>query len=671
MSDGFHSFRAHKTGKTTSHLHKSATELKIQTKATTGRSTKVMPSTRSRGVTRKQQRYRIDDSDEESSQNDVGGILVSISQNVPKASLKAMRSSPNKRNTTTPTSIAKVPSAVVVGSLPIFSPPTSLRKSGSRKIQREPNTPTFDDGVSAMTCDLYTPQKVVPLSRIPSEDSDATVPMEDTLNRQNNEDSDATMTIEESDIEGESEEEDSKGEVSEEEAEWSESESVESFESEEDEDEEDFIVDDDEYIPDEDDDEDFSDDEDLDDYVEPEKPKTRNTPRRKASEVLDADQPGPERLPTATEGQQDLVEHMQAMNLEASITSSHSTDDTKETEVIASSCLDDNFEGSPQPSASSSVLSKRSITSESSASIDSPSNEESDCDHTEVESSPMNHSPAEDLEDSPQQSASSSVLSERSKTTERKVSYDSPSVEEPDCDHTDVESTPMESRRLDFASPESVMAAVVVQDSDEDSDDDVLVATILNDEDEDHSAVPCEASISQTAHGDLECVDLPKKNTTNHNLSSLATTTVKVEASPQKTTVVQKNEPDDTKKETLADKKTDQAVLPKRKKGSFRREGVVPRGEWALGSKIGVGSFGVVHVGMNKRTGTLMAVKIFRMFIFFKNGCLVETLPVSLESSEAFHCQSFAATCLRRSVGLFTCMRTTLCIEISKDRISW
>ena len=39
------------------------------------------------------------------------------------------------------------------------------------------------------------------------------------------------------------------------------------------------------------------------------------------------------------------------------------------------------------------------------------------------------------------------------------------------------------------------------------------------------------------------------------------------------------------------------------------REGSVRRGKWSLGSKIGTGSFGVVHVGMNTHTGQLMAVK--------------------------------------------------------------
>lgn len=45
----------------------------------------------------------------------------------------------------------------------------------------------------------------------------------------------------------------------------------------------------------------------------------------------------------------------------------------------------------------------------------------------------------------------------------------------------------------------------------------------------------------------------------------------------------------------------------------FRREGSVKRGKWKLGSKIGSGAFGVVHVGMNTHTGTLMAVKSLKM----------------------------------------------------------
>jgi serine/threonine protein kinase len=42
---------------------------------------------------------------------------------------------------------------------------------------------------------------------------------------------------------------------------------------------------------------------------------------------------------------------------------------------------------------------------------------------------------------------------------------------------------------------------------------------------------------------------------------------------------------------------------------SGRIRSVVKKGQWSLGSRIGQGAFGVVHVGMNKLNGTLMAVK--------------------------------------------------------------
>jgi hypothetical protein len=45
----------------------------------------------------------------------------------------------------------------------------------------------------------------------------------------------------------------------------------------------------------------------------------------------------------------------------------------------------------------------------------------------------------------------------------------------------------------------------------------------------------------------------------------------------------------------------------------YGREGSVKRGQWKLGTKIGSGAFGVVHVGMNTFTGTLMAVKSVKM----------------------------------------------------------
>jgi len=47
----------------------------------------------------------------------------------------------------------------------------------------------------------------------------------------------------------------------------------------------------------------------------------------------------------------------------------------------------------------------------------------------------------------------------------------------------------------------------------------------------------------------------------------------------------------------------------KKNSSKIRGKHVVKRGKWTLGSQIGSGTYGVVHVGMNSRTGNLMAVK--------------------------------------------------------------
>ena len=59
---------------------------------------------------------------------------------------------------------------------------------------------------------------------------------------------------------------------------------------------------------------------------------------------------------------------------------------------------------------------------------------------------------------------------------------------------------------------------------------------------------------------------------------------------------------------------------------NYRQEGLVKRGKWALGAKIGVGSFGQVHVGMNTQNGTLMAVKIFKL-----KGAIMEDIRTEVE----------------------------------------
>jgi len=71
---------------------------------------------------------------------------------------------------------------------------------------------------------------------------------------------------------------------------------------------------------------------------------------------------------------------------------------------------------------------------------------------------------------------------------------------------------------------------------------------------------------------------------------------------------------------------------PKAKsKKHYRQEGAIKRGKWALGAKIGVGSFGEVHVGMNTQTGVLMAVKKFRM-----EGAIMKDIRTEVELMRSF-----------------------------------
>ena len=54
------------------------------------------------------------------------------------------------------------------------------------------------------------------------------------------------------------------------------------------------------------------------------------------------------------------------------------------------------------------------------------------------------------------------------------------------------------------------------------------------------------------------------------------------------------------------------------------RRNSVKRGKWSLGAQIGVGSFGVVHMGMNHRTGQMMAVKSMNLPETDENGLLTD-----------------------------------------------
>ena len=153
-----------------------------------------------------------------------------------------------------------------------------------------------------------------------------------------------------------------------------------------------------------------------------------------------------------------------------------------------------------------------------------------------------------------------------------------------DTDSTAIEETPSKSvssdkKLMGMASPESIVAVVV--DDDNDDEEDILVATIIDDD----------QSVARIDENQIE----EKKSLSVEEPKS-------VKASEDANT---------PSKESAHASPTRR--LDGKKKQFYRQEGIVKRGKWSLGAKIGVGSFGVVHVGMNTRTGTLMAVKRFTM----------------------------------------------------------
>jgi mitogen-activated protein kinase kinase kinase 3 len=196
-----------------------------------------------------------------------------------------------------------------------------------------------------------------------------------------------------------------------------------------------------------------------------------------------------------------------------------------------------------------------------------------------------------------------------------------------------------------------ILIATVVEDDDDDFyDDDVLVATIVDDDavimdekaadgkdicivgdqseaEEDEFYLSDESSSTSEAENEQIIGNSPssvepnfsdghsERETDSNNKENAA-----VINSPAKevelTTVSGMNDPPKGEREETDTGVAYKTPLPnprKDRKSFFRVDGIVKFGKWKLGSKIGVGSFGTVHVGMNNETGKLMAVKIFKI----------------------------------------------------------
>jgi serine/threonine protein kinase len=197
-------------------------------------------------------------------------------------------------------------------------------------------------------------------------------------------------------------------------------------------------------------------------------------------------------------------------------------------------------------------------------------------------------------------------------------------------------------------------------DDDDNDDDDVLVATIYseddnasdgdaraisNDENEneeeesydgngdgtaaffsDDEADEKEASLAETELS--KKVESPKQTKERKQNESTQMESSKKAKSPKQTKERKQLESNTDvlcAKENVAAKKPVTALeiihstpSPRQQRGRprqrrSRREGNIKRGKWSLGSKIGSGAFGVVHIGMNTATGALMAVKSIQM----------------------------------------------------------
>ena len=229
-----------------------------------------------------------------------------------------------------------------------------------------------------------------------------------------------------------------------------------------------------------------------------------------------------------------------------------------------------------------------------------------------------------------------------------------------------VEETPAKigspRRTINFDSPESQVAMIV---DDEEDHDDILFATIVENDTDDGD------TIVLTFDEEEEIVQEEKKETFKEEIvqntsseTNKAGCNQKIDKSsftndesetPEKSKTQRSSSPRDKRKVTQDEKSInkekveqtrskDEAVLihpglttegnkieqirstddedlvksdsTKKKmttptRNQFRQDGEIKRGKWALGAKIGVGSFGEVYVGMNTQTGVLMAVKKF------------------------------------------------------------
>jgi serine/threonine protein kinase len=503
----------------------------------------------------KQQQYRLtDDEDEQpSKKGTAGGILASLSTNVPaikNRKVKSVKSSDNKNP----------PSSVVIAKTPpCFSPPTQAYCSSNESDTSGGDADrSIDDGISAISCDVFSPpSKTLPKSFTNNKSKeDASEDLEEDSQCDDRSVSLGTQDVEESEEES-SDSEDDDDRTAEFEMNDVRVESEEDIEQEEPESEDDSY----ESLSEEDAYEPTLDDDEYDPYEE---------------------ESGSEEELEFVEEEEEIKRHQKILQKEG-----------KEEESKASSKLE-------------SKTNTPNFRDTNKVPLGTPSR------------SPvtMTKSPVRDYED--------------------------------DDVETDIELTPapkLSGKNFSMLSPEALVAVVV--DEDDDTADDVLVATILHEDD----STGEETDVSmQEARGD-DTVTLDEEDdededfapdfdandqddiaaelgTRNGNVKDDVGNFITMKFKENHGAAMGNNrntkaempfksaDQTETKKESYGT--PDLNRRPKQRKSKsrksfYRQEGKVKRGKWTLGAKIGVGSFGVVHVGMNTQNGTLMAVKIFKV----------------------------------------------------------
>jgi serine/threonine protein kinase len=525
-----------------------------------------MPTRTRRAAAYKQHQYRLADEDDDEDEEPIaGGVLASLSNNIP--SIKKTTNIKKKDG---------LPSSVLIAknnNHKLLSPPTQALCSSSSSEEDEEVDRSMDDGVSAISCDVFTPPSKT-IKTTAQKSVDKNIFLRDDFSEE-----DVTLG-EESEIVEEDEESDPDGtvEFDEDEDHYDSFESEDDLESEESEGEEESYeagADDDEYDPDEDDE--SGSEEELDDcYIEEEEeenPKSRPTRSQKK------------------EGKNKKRE-------------------SKDTQKTTRKQLT-----TPVPKAKK----------------------------KEAPLSPPLHSSC---------SPDISMMATPAR-------YD---TDDDDGDRTDFEPTPAPKiAGFDLIMSPELVAVVIDDDDDDTTEEDVLAATIFDDnydhasvfslnEDDDDDEDNNNDDFVPAGFDSDDCSDVeesemeleedgvfsdkenqkkisenatslnPTKGQSIDNGNSLNSTKErsikgKTLKSPNKTKIADmpSKSPKESKSALRITPRSKQRKSRKSRNSFYRQEGKIKRGKWSLGAKIGVGSFGTVHVGMNTQNGTFIAVKVFKV----------------------------------------------------------